>query len=69
MDKKQQLELMDKIQRELKDLEQSQTAVLKKVAQIAAHNIMGVDIRIEIARYPGENGRCRSECERDFRSI
>jgi hypothetical protein len=39
MDKKQKLELMDKIQRELKDLEQSQTAVLKKVSQIAAHNI------------------------------
>ena len=39
MDKMQQLELMDKIQRELKDLEQSQTAVLKKVSQIAAHNI------------------------------
>ena len=30
---------MDKIQRELKDLEQSQTAVLKKVSQIAAQNI------------------------------
>jgi methyl-accepting chemotaxis protein len=39
MDKIQQLELMDKMQRELKDLEQSQTAVLKKVSQIAAHNI------------------------------
>jgi hypothetical protein len=39
MEKMQQLELMDKIQRELKDLEQSQTAVLKKVSQIAAHNI------------------------------
>ena len=39
MDKIQQLELMDKIRRELKDLEQSQTAVLKKVSQIAAHNI------------------------------
>jgi len=39
MDKVQKLELMDKIQRELKDLEQSQTAVLKKVSQIAAHNI------------------------------
>jgi hypothetical protein len=39
MDKIQKLELMDKMQRELKDLEQSQTAVLKKVAQIAAHNI------------------------------
>lgn len=30
---------MDKVLRELKDLEQSQTAVLKKVSQIAAHNI------------------------------
>jgi hypothetical protein len=39
MDKVQKLELMDKIQRELKDLEQSQTSVLKKVSQIAAHNI------------------------------
>ena len=39
MDKVQKLELMDKMQRELKDLEQSQTAVLKKVSQIAAHNI------------------------------
>jgi hypothetical protein len=45
MDKLKQLELMDKIQRELKDLEQSQTAVLKKVSQIAAHNItLGVDL-------------------------
>ena len=45
MDKIQQLELMDKIQRELKDLEQSQTAVLKKVSQIAAHNItLSVDL-------------------------
>lgn len=36
---------MDKIQRELKDLEQSQTAVLKKVSQIAAHNItLNVDL-------------------------
>jgi hypothetical protein len=39
MDKIQQLELMDKVRRELKDLEQSQTAVLKKVSQIAAHNL------------------------------
>ena len=30
---------MDKVQRELKDLEQSQTAVLKKTSQIAANNI------------------------------
>jgi methyl-accepting chemotaxis protein len=39
MDNLQQLELIDKIQRELKDLEQSQVSVLKKVSQIAAHNI------------------------------
>lgn len=39
MNKIQNLELIDKILRELKDLEQSQTAVLKKVSQIAAHNI------------------------------
>jgi hypothetical protein len=39
MEKLQQLELMDKIQRELEDLQHSQTAVLKKVSQIAAHNI------------------------------
>jgi hypothetical protein len=45
MDKIQQLELMDKMQRELKDLEQSLTAVLKKVSQVAAHNItLGADI-------------------------
>jgi hypothetical protein len=45
MNKIQQLELMDKIQRELKDLEQSQTAVLKKVSQIVAHNIsLGAEI-------------------------
>ncbi len=39
MNKLQELELIDKIVRELKDLEQSQTSVLKKVSQIAAHNI------------------------------
>jgi hypothetical protein len=39
MEKLQQLELMDKIQRELEDLRNSQTSVLKKVSQIAAHNI------------------------------
>ena len=45
MDKLQQLELMDKIKRELGDLQNSQTAVLKKVSQIAAHNIsLGVDL-------------------------
>lgn len=35
----QKLELMDKVQRELEDLQNSQTAVLKKVSQIAADNI------------------------------
>lgn len=39
MEKLQQLELMDKIKRELEDLQHSQTAVLKKVSQIEAHNI------------------------------
>ncbi len=39
MDKLQKLELMDKIQRELDDLQNSQTSVLKKVSQIAAHNM------------------------------
>lgn len=45
MDKRQQLELMDKVQRELDDLKNSQTSVLKKVSQIAAHNItLGVGL-------------------------
>jgi chaperonin cofactor prefoldin len=45
MDKRQQLDLMDKVQRELDDLKNSQTSVLKKVGQIAAHNItLGVDL-------------------------
>jgi hypothetical protein len=39
MDKRQQLDLMDKVQRELDDLNKSQTSVLKKLSQIAAHNI------------------------------
>ncbi|MET0466446.1 MAG: hypothetical protein ABW007_25030 [Chitinophagaceae bacterium] len=39
MNKLQQLQLMDKILRELQDLENSQTSVLKKVAQIETHNI------------------------------
>lgn len=39
MEKMQKLELMDKIQRELEDLQKSQTSVLKKLSQIAAHNI------------------------------
>ena len=45
MDKRQQLDLMDKVQRELDDLKNSQTSVLKKVSQIAAHNItLGVEL-------------------------
>lgn len=39
MDKMQQLNLMDKVLRELDDLHNSQTAVLKKIAQIEADNI------------------------------
>ncbi len=39
MDKKQKLDLMDKILRELEDLKNSQTSVLKKLAQIEADNI------------------------------
>jgi hypothetical protein len=45
MEKLQKLELMDKILRELDDLKNSQTAVLKKVAQIEADNItLGVSM-------------------------
>ena len=39
MDAKQQLALMDKIIRELDDLKNSQTSVLKKITQIEADNI------------------------------
>lgn len=45
MDKMQELNLMDKILRELEDLNNSQTAVLKKIAQIEADNInLGVQL-------------------------
>ena len=45
MEKLQKLELMDKILRELDDLKNSQTAVLRKVAQIEADNItLGVGL-------------------------
>ncbi|MEJ7682295.1 MAG: hypothetical protein WKG06_31480 [Segetibacter sp.] len=45
MEKLQKLELMDKILRELDDLKNSQTAVLKKLAQIEADNItLGVGL-------------------------
>ena len=39
MDARQQLALMDKIIRELDDLKNSQTSILKKIAQIEADNI------------------------------
>ena len=39
MDARQQLNSMDKIMRELDDLKNSQTSVLKKIAQIEADNI------------------------------
>ena len=39
MDPRQQLALMDKIIRELDDLKNSQTSILKKIAQIEADNI------------------------------
>jgi polyribonucleotide nucleotidyltransferase len=39
MDTRQQLTLMDKIIRELEDLQNSQTSVLKKIAQVEADNI------------------------------
>ena len=51
MEKIQKLELMDKISRELEDLAKSQTSLLKKVAQIAAHNItLGVGLLDEKLR-------------------
>lgn len=39
MDTRQHLTLMDKIIRELEDLQNSQTSVLKKIAQVEADNI------------------------------
>ena len=45
MDPRQHLNLMDKISRELDDLKNSQTSVLKKISQIEADNInLGLDI-------------------------
>ena len=45
MDPRQQLALMDKIIRELDDLKNSQTSILKKIAQIEADNInLSIDI-------------------------
>lgn len=45
MEKIEKLELMDKILRELEDLKNSQTSILKKLSQIEAHNInLGVGL-------------------------
>lgn len=45
MDKLEKLELMDKILRELDDLKNSQTSVLKKLAQIEVDNMnLGVSL-------------------------
>ena len=45
MDTKQKLALIDKILRELDDIKNSQTSVLKKIAQVEAENInLGVDL-------------------------
>ena len=45
MDTKQKLDLMDKILREFDDLKNSQTSVLKKIAQVEEHNInLGIDM-------------------------
>ena len=45
MDKKEKLALMDKVLRELEDLQNSQTSVLKKLSQIEADNInLGVSL-------------------------
>lgn len=45
MEKRQQLELIDKMIREVNDLKNSQTAVLKKITHIEAENITaGVQI-------------------------
>lgn len=39
MNKLEKYELMQKISRELEDLKNSQTAIIKKIGQIEAHNI------------------------------
>ena len=45
MDKRQQLEAIDKMLRELEDVKNSQESLLKKVAQIEAENInVGVNL-------------------------
>ena len=58
----QQLNLMDKILRELEDLNNSQTAVLKKISQIEADNInLGVQLLDD--RLPDLHGEVDSGIE------
>lgn len=58
----QQLNLMDKILRELEDLNNSQTSVLKKIAQIEADNInLGVSMLEQ--RLPDLHGEVDSSIE------
>lgn len=47
MEKLQKLQLMDKILRELDDLKNSQTAILKKISQIEVDNISLGDALLE----------------------
>jgi hypothetical protein len=55
MEKMQQLDMMDKILRELEDLHNSQTAVLKKIAKIEADNI-NLGIKLLDDRLPDLHG-------------
>jgi hypothetical protein len=48
MDKLQKLELMNKVVRELEDLQNSQTAIISKISQIEVDNMNGLnDSRLE----------------------
>ncbi|TDH27281.1 hypothetical protein EXU57_06735 [Segetibacter sp. 3557_3] len=62
MEKLQKLDLMDKIVRELEDLKNSQTAVLKKVAQIEADNIT-LDVDLLNQRLPDLHEEVASSVE------
>ncbi|WP_461040306.1 hypothetical protein [Spirosoma harenae] len=45
MDKLQKLELMNKVVRELEDLQNSQTAIISKISQIEVDNMNGLNDR------------------------
>ena len=62
MEKMQQLNLMDKILRELEDLNHSQTAVLKKISQIEADNI-NLAVQLLNDRLPDLHGEVDSGIE------